>query len=114
MDDATRLFGLEGFRVVTVAPEDQGVVRVVVETVESSAGCPGCGVISRRVKDRPCRRVKDVPVSGQRVALWWRKRRLVCSETTCAKRSFIERVAAIRPRRRMTERLRVQLAMLCA
>ena len=67
-------------------------------------------LISTLVKDRPCRRIKDLPASGKRVALWWRKRRLICSETTCAKRSFIERVAAIRPRRRMTERLREQLA----
>ena len=110
MDDATRLFGLEGFRVVSVAPEEQNVRRVVVETVDVSAGCPGCGVISTRVKDRPFRQIKDLPASGQRVALWWRKRRLICSETTCAKRSFVERVDAIGHRGRMTERLRGQLA----
>jgi len=79
MDDATRLFGLEGYRVVSVAPEGNDGVRVVVETVEPSAGCPGCGVISTLVKDRPFRQIKDLPASGQRVALWWRKRRLVCS-----------------------------------
>jgi hypothetical protein len=40
MDDATRLFGLKGFRVVSVASEAQNGVRVVVETVELSAGLP--------------------------------------------------------------------------
>jgi len=37
----------------------------------------GWGVISIRVKDRPCRQIKDLPVSGQRVALRWRKRLFV-------------------------------------
>jgi transposase len=110
MDDATRLFGLEGFRVVSVVPENDDVVRVVVETVEPSAGCPGCGVISTRVKDRPCRQIKDLPVSGRQVALWWRKRRLVCAEPLCDKGSFVERVEAITPRGRLTERLRNRLA----
>ena len=110
MDDATRLFGLDGFRVVSVAPENDMVVRVVVETIDPSAGCPGCGVISRKVKDRPYRRIKDLPVSDQRVALWWLKRRLVCAEPLCSKGSFVERVDAITHRGRLTERLREKLA----
>ncbi len=40
MDDATRLFGLAGFRVVSVAPEEQNVIRVVVETIGGVRGLP--------------------------------------------------------------------------
>jgi hypothetical protein len=28
-------------------------------------------------------RIMDLPVSGQRVRLWWRKRRLLCLEVSC-------------------------------
>ncbi len=95
---------------VSVAPEAHDVTRVVVETIEPAAGCPGCGVITTLVKDRPCRRIKDLPVSSRQIALWWRKRRLVCAEPLCDKGSFVERVDVIAPRGRLTERLRGQLA----
>ncbi len=74
------------------------------------APCPACGVITGRVKDRPLRRVKDLPAWGQRVELWWRKRRLVCVEVLCPRRSFTQTSEAIRPRGRVTERLREQVA----
>ena len=67
-------------------------------------------MISGRVKDRPLRRIKDLPASGQSVELWWRKRRLVCSEALCPRRSFTQASRAIRPRARLTERLRDKLA----
>ena len=38
MDDATRLLGLTGFRVVSVAPDNDDAVHVVVETVEAGGG----------------------------------------------------------------------------
>ena len=72
--------------------------------------CPECGTLSARVKDRPLRRIKDLRASGQRVELWWRKRRLVCLPATCPRRSFLERTAAIPPRSRLTTRLREHLA----
>ena len=78
MDDPTSLlFGLESFRVVDVVRVADAVVQVVIETVEVSAACPDCGQLSRRIKDRPLVRLKDLPASGQRVALCWRKRRLL-------------------------------------
>ncbi len=77
-DRTTLLFGLGEFAVVDVDRVGSDAVRVVVETVAREAACPECGTLSARVKDRPLRRVKDLPCSGQRVELWWRKRRLVC------------------------------------
>jgi transposase len=62
------------------------------------------------VKDRPLLRVKDLPASGQQVELWWRKRRLLCVEALCPRRSFTQTASAIRPRGRVTERLRDQVA----
>ena len=62
MNDSTSvLFGLEDeFVVVSVERLSQDDLRVVIEHRESEAACPACGVITRRVKDRPVVRVKDL------------------------------------------------------
>jgi transposase len=62
------------------------------------------------VKDRPWMRLKDLPVSGQAVELWWRKRSLVCEEGLCPRKTFTQCSAAVRPRARITERLRERVA----
>jgi transposase len=67
-------------------------------------------VFSGAVKDRPVMRLKDMPVSGQRVELWWRKRRLVCDEGLCPRKTFTQVSVAVRRRARVTERLRQQVA----
>jgi transposase len=105
------LFGIEDeFDVEGVARIGPGQVKIVIELRAVEAACPTCGVISGRVKDRPLRRIKDLPASGQSVELWWRKRRLACVEALCPRRSFTQVSAAIRPRARLTERLRDKLA----
>ncbi len=112
MSEATSvLFGLEDeFSVVQVDRVGDRQVRVVVETVSREGPCPGCGVVTSRVKDRPLVRIKDLPASGQRVELWWRKRRLACHEALCVVGSFTQVSAAIAPRARVTRRLRETVA----
>ena len=113
MSDATSvLYGLEKeFRVVEVTRlADAAEVKIIIEMLAQEAPCPNCGVLSGWIKDRPVTRVKDVPASGQRVQLWWRKRRLVCTEVACRQRSFTQISDAIRPRARITERLKDALA----
>ena len=113
MSDATSvLYGLEKeFRVVEVTRlADTAEVKIIIEMLAQEAPCPNCGVLCGWSKDRPVTRVKDVPASGQRVQLWWRKRRLVCTEVACRQRSFTQISDAIRPRARITERLKDALA----
>jgi transposase len=110
-DPAATLFGLEDeFSVLSVQRTAPAAVSVVVEQMAREGPCPDCGVLSSVIKDRPLRRVKDLPASGQRVELWWRKRRLVCSETLCPRRSFTQTAEAVRPRARVSERLRDKVA----
>jgi transposase len=105
------LFGIEDeFRVLSVVRHGLGQVQVIIETLSREGPCPACGVLSSRVKDRTLVGLKDLPASGQRVQLWWRKRRLVCLEALCSVRSFTQTSQAIRPRARLTERLREQVA----
>jgi hypothetical protein len=94
-DPTAMLFGLE---------EEFSVL-----TVDRCGPCPECGVLSSVVKDRPLIRVKDLPASGQVVELWWRKRRFRCGEDRCPRRSFTQIAAVVRPRGRLTERLRDKL-----
>jgi len=112
MPEATSvLLGIEDeFDVEDVARVGPGQVKIIIEMRSVEAPCPACGVISTRVKDRPLRRIKDLPASGQSVELWWRKRRLACSEGLCSRRSFTQASQAIRPRARITQRLRDKLA----
>ena len=105
------LFGIEDeFDVLSVDRTGPEQVKMIIETRFMEAPCPACGVISVRVKDRPLRRIRDLPACGQRVELWWRKRRLLCPEPLCPRRSFTQESVAIRPRARVSERLRDKLA----
>ena len=105
------LFGIEDeFDVLSVDRLEPGQIRIIIESVSREGPCPACGVVSGRVKDRPLRRIADLPASGQQTQLWWRKRRLVCDEALCSRKTFTQTSAAIRPRARVTQRLRRQLA----
>jgi transposase len=105
------LLGLEDeFRVLQVERLGPDTVRVVIEVTDVEGACPGCGVLSSRVKERPLVRVKDLPASGQQAQLWWLKRRLVCRESDCGTVTFTQQSAAIPKRARLTGRLREKLA----
>ena len=81
IDSTSVLFGLEDEFVVTSLERlSSSDLRVVIELRERGAPCPGCGVLTARVKERPLVRVKDLHACGQVVELWWRKRRLTCPE----------------------------------
>jgi transposase len=111
MDEATSvLFGLDAFRVVDVVRVADGVVQVIVETVDRQGICPGCGQPSGKVKQRPLVRIRDLPAADQQVQLWWRKRRIVCVTAACPRGSFTQTSTQIPPRSRLTSRLRDRLA----
>ena len=104
------LFGLEDeFAVLQVDRLDRDTVRVVIEVIDREGACPGCGVLTSRIKERPLVRVKDLPSAGQRTELWWRKRRLMCRETICGTETFTQQSAAVPARARLTTRLREKI-----
>ena len=102
MPEATTvLFGIEDeFDVASVDRTGPGQVQIIIEMRSREAPCPACGVLSGRVRERPLCRVKDLPASGQQTQLWWRKRRLLCREPLCPRRSFTQTSDAVRPRAR--------------
>jgi hypothetical protein len=103
------LFGIEDeFDVLSVDRLGPDQVKILVEMRAVEPACRTCGVITRRVKDRALRRIKDLPACDQQTQLWWRKRRLACLEALCPRRSFTHPSVAVRPRARVTERLGTQ------
>src|SRR5215211_2146523 len=111
VDPTAVLFGLEEeFSVLEVERIDQTTVKMIIEQTAREGPCPACGVFTSVIKERPLRRLKDLPACGQTVELWWRKRRLVCREQQCRQKSFTQVCGAVRPRGRVTERLRQRVA----
>lgn len=101
---ATRLFNLPGYRVVDVEVDEVGGRTVLAETVDPVAGCPSCGVVSRRVHQRTRQRLRDIPVGGA-VSVVWVKRRYRCAEGLCARSTFTEHTAQVPAYARSTARL---------
>ncbi len=112
-DATTLLFGLDGFRVVSVSSwqeEGQDLERhVVVEGFEGEQACPDCGVLSASVHSRRQRRIKDLPHGRRPLRLWWDQRRWACRERVCRRRTFAETSQQIGSGHRLTRRLREQL-----
>ena len=109
-DRTSLLFALPAFRVLKVSLEPDGGRRVLVESVAVEGGCPGCGVLSGLIKDRPTSRVKDLPHGVVPLRVWVRKRRFLCAEGACPRRSFTETSGQLPARARLTTRLRSKIS----
>ena len=64
---------------------------------QSGCACPKCGVVSVRVHARYERRVRDLPIQGERVLVRLRCRKFVCRNARCEQRVFCERFGAALP-----------------
>jgi transposase len=97
------IFNLPEYRVVSAHFLRDGTRRIVVESTAVS-GCPSCGVVAERCKDRRLQQIRDIPVAGA-VEVLWRKRRFFCDEPVCPKGSFTEATDQVPRRARATARL---------
>jgi transposase len=93
---ASRLLGLDGLEVLA-AQVVSGEWQLEVQTTATMVGCQGCGVRAE-LHGRRLVRVRDLPIGGRPV-LCWRKRIWRCREPACGVRTWIERMAAMRPGR---------------
>jgi transposase len=99
---ADALFNVPGLHVLEV--DHRG--RVVVVTVESDqtlAGCPSCGVVAASHGRRE-HRAHDAPVFATPVLVVWRKRIWRCPDVGCPVQTFSERHDLIAPRAKLTTR----------
>jgi transposase len=98
------MLGLAGF-VVLAAAEYGGELELLVESAETVAGCPGCGVLAT-AHGRRDHLVRDIPAAGRPVLLVWRTRIWRCDEPRYARRTWTEISPAVRARAALTERAR--------
>jgi|SRR5450631_77260 len=80
------------------------------ESVAQDGGCPSCEVMSTRVKDSLICRLNDLPHGSVPQRLWVWKRRFVCGEELCSRRSFTEVSYQVPARFRLTMRLRTRVS----
>ena len=104
LDAATSIFNLPDYRVISASVLADGRRRVIVET-DQPPGCPTCGVVASRRKERRLQRIRDIPVAGA-VELLWSKYRWYCEERACPRLSFFEATIQVPRRARSTGRLR--------
>ena len=104
-EQLSRVLGLDGFT-VTAVEERADELDVELELVAVATSCRLCGCDQVEVKERPRVRVRDLPMSGRRVRLIWRKRRFRCR---VCRRSFSESHAGLPSRQRVTGRFRAHL-----
>ncbi len=90
-------------------PGPDGTLEVwAVTDYPAAAACPDCGMVSARRHDTVLARPRDVRRAGDRVAVWWIKRRWKCDEPSCGRKTFTEWLPQVPPRCRLTVRLREQ------
>ncbi len=99
---ADAMLGVEGIHVRSVMATDAALF-LRVETGETVAGCPACGVIAVGHGRREVR-LHDTPCSGRPVCLLWAKRIWRCPDPDCPKTTFTEEHALAGPRTRLTSR----------
>lgn len=114
VDAASILFNLPGYRVISARPAtDDAPRQVLIETIEAEGACPSCGVLSARVQARPTQQVKDVSCGGGAIDVRVRKRRYVCREIACARKTFTEATDQLPSRARVTTRLAQHVITAC-
>jgi transposase len=90
---------------VDLVEVSSGLVTVHARSSGLIACCPLCATPSGRVHGRYTRPVADLPLMGRIVSLSLQIRRFRCSQSSCPRRIFAERLPAVMPdRKRRTVR----------
>ena len=67
--------------------------------------CPYCGEKTNKVYSKYSRRFQDLPIQGKNVIVLIESRKLICENSVCEKKTFVERFGCISQRGRVTKRL---------
>ena len=103
-DRASALCGIDGVTVTEVEREADGRLTVWAQ-VSGPAACPRCGTAAESVHEYVVTRPRDVRSGGQDVNFCLVKRRMICADVGCPRRTFTEWVPQVPPRCTITRRL---------
>lgn len=111
--DSSRLLGLDGIVVAFVHVDDDGPTRTVhVRTDPARVGiCPQCTIRSARSKGWVSTRPRDIKIGPDRPLLVSRKRKWLCTNSSCERKSFTESRPSVPPRARMAVRAKAEMAL---
>jgi transposase len=87
-----------GLTVIQVLPTPD-TITIVATSDASTAACPSCGRLSRRVHSTYHRRLQDLPWQGRAVVIRVRARRFRCPDLACVRRTFAEPLSGATVRR---------------
>lgn len=103
---------LHDFRLLQIS-RDGEVIRLECERTTTTASCPLCENLTRRVHSRYQRIVRDLPINGMPVLLILHVRKFYCPEPACPRRIFAERPPQVTaPHGQYSTGLRSYLALL--
>ena len=89
--DSSRLLGLDGIVVESVAIDVDRTRTIHVLTAGQWVGvCPGCAGRSSRSKGWVSTGPRDIKIGPDRPLLVWRKRKWLCTNSSCERKSFTE------------------------
>lgn len=108
IDAASILLDLTDYRAIT-ATHEPAERQAPIEPTAAEASCPSSGVLTTRIHARVAHRIKDLTSVGDDLRILVRKRRLVCLESACARRSFVQSIERLPFRGRITTRLSQKL-----
>jgi len=98
------LVGIDGLHVTGVDQDNNGALRVRMESPRRLTGCPACGVVAHSHGRRDVKLI-DAPSFDRPVLLVWCKRTWRCEEPACPTRTFTEQREEIAaPRALLTAR----------
>ena len=104
------LLDLDGLVVESVQRTVEGSRIVQIATAPEWVGvCPECGQKSTRSKGWVTTRPRDVQVGPDRPLLVWRKRKWLCTNTSCDRKVFTESTPGVPSRARVTPRAKALL-----
>lgn len=111
LSNGTLLLGLEGIVVDTVHRNDEGVRVVTVHTAPDYVGrCTKCRTRSRRSRGWVTTRPRDIKIGPDRPRMVWQKRKWLCTNTSCDKKTFTEATPSVPTRARVTTRAKAEMA----
>jgi hypothetical protein len=106
------LLGLDGVVVESVHVDVDRTRIIHVLTADDWVGvCPGCTARSSRSKGWVITRPRDIKIGPDIPRIMWRKRKWLCTNTSCKRKSFTESTPSVPPRARVTVRAKREMAL---
>lgn len=97
MDNRNQIpFELPGFEIVQV-DEYERQLKVIANSIARIATCPDCRTHTTSIHSYYTRSPRDLPSSGKEIRLVLHVRRFRCTNETCSRRTFAERISQITP-----------------